>query len=290
VKKIQTVNKLRASIKAWREAGETVALVPTMGNLHQGHLSLVALAAQHADRVVVSIFVNPTQFGAGEDFARYPRTLEADARKLSRAHVDVLFAPTVDEMYPRGIEQATSVTVPGLSDDLCGKFRPGHFSGVTSVVGRLFNICMPDVAIFGQKDYQQLLVLQRMVEDLHFPVRLITGITEREPDGLAMSSRNNFLDAEQRATATVIYRSLEKLAEELRAGRRDYPALETAAAANIRAAGMEPDYVAVRDADSLAVPDSRAKRLVILAAARLAGVRLIDNVLLELSAGSGRVR
>jgi pantoate--beta-alanine ligase len=290
VKKIQTVNKLRASIKAWREAGETVALVPTMGNLHQGHLSLVALAAQHADRVVVSIFVNPTQFGAGEDFARYPRTLEADARKLSRAHVDVLFAPTVDAMYPRGIEQATSVTVPGLSDDLCGKFRPGHFSGVTSVVGRLFNICMPDVAIFGQKDYQQVLVLQRMVEDLHFSVRLITGFTEREPDGLAMSSRNNFLDAEQRATATVIYRSLEELADELRAGRRDYPALETAAAANIRAAGMEPDYVAVRDADSLAVPDSRAKRLVILAAARLAGVRLIDNVLLELPAGSGRVR
>jgi pantoate--beta-alanine ligase len=290
VKKIQTVNKLRASIKAWREAGQTVALVPTMGNLHQGHLSLVALAAQHADRVVVSIFVNPTQFGAGEDFARYPRTLEADARKLSRADVDVLFAPTVDAMYPRGIEQATIVTVPGLSDDLCGKFRPGHFSGVTSVVSRLFNICMPDVAIFGQKDYQQVLVLQRMVEDLHFPVRLIKGSTERELDGLAMSSRNNFLDAEQRATATVIYRSLETLAAELRTGRRDYSALEAAAAATIRAAGMEPDYVAVRNADSLASPDSDSKRLVVLAAARLAGVRLIDNVLVKLPVLSGRVR
>lgn len=288
MKKIQTVNKLRSSIKAWRAAGESVALVPTMGNLHQGHLSLVALAAQHADRVVVSIFVNPTQFGAGEDFARYPRTLEADARKLSRANVDALFAPTVDEMYPRGIEQATIVTVPGLSDDLCGKFRPGHFSGVTSVVSRLFNISMPDVAVFGQKDYQQVLVLQRMVEDLHFPVRLITGAIERESDGLAMSSRNNFLDAEQRSTATVIYRSLKKLANELRAGGRDYPALETAAADYIRAAGMEPDYVAVRDAASLAVPDSQAKRLVILAAARLAGVRLIDNVLVKLPAGSGR--
>jgi len=284
VKKIQTVQKMRATIAAWREAGDTVALVPTMGNLHKGHLSLVALAARHADRVVVSIFVNPTQFGAGEDFDRYPRTLEIDARKLSRVHVDALFAPTVDEIYPRGVDQATIVAVPGLSDDLCGQSRPGHFSGVTSVVSRLFNICVPDVAVFGQKDYQQLMVLQRMVEDLHFPVRLIQGSTEREPDGLAMSSRNNFLDAGQRATATVIYRSLEKLAQELRAGRRDYAVLETEAAATIRAAGMEPDYVAVRNAGTLANPDAKAKRLAILAAARLAGVRLIDNVLLELSA------
>ena len=242
------------------------------------------LRPQHADHVVVSIFVNPTQFGPGEDFDRYPRTLEIDARKLSRARVDVLFTPTVEEIYPRGIGQATIVTVPGLSDDLCGKSRPGHFSGVTSVVSRLFNICLPDVAVFGQKDYQQLMILQRMVDDLHLPVRLIKGLTEREPDGLAMSSRNNFLDAEQRATATVIYRSLEKLAADLRAGRRDYSALEATAAASIQAAGMEPDYVAVRNAESLAIPDARSKRLVILAAARLAGVRLIDNLLLDLPA------
>ena len=282
MKKIQTVNKMRSLIATWREAGDTVALVPTMGNLHKGHLSLVSLAAQHADHVVVSIFVNPTQFGPGEDFDRYPRTLEIDARKLSRVRVDALFTPTVDEIYPHGIGQATIVTVPGLSDDLCGQSRPGHFSGVTSVVSRLFNICLPDVAVFGQKDYQQLMVLQRMVEDLHLPIRLVKGLTEREPNGLAMSSRNNFLDAGQRATATVIYRSLEKLAEDLRAGRRDYSALEAAAAANIQAAGMEPDYVAVRNAESLAIPDSRSKRLVILAAARLAGVRLIDNLLLDL--------
>lgn len=269
-------------IAAWREAGDTVALVPTMGNLHKGHLSLVSLAAKHADHVVVSIFVNPTQFGPGEDFERYPRTLEIDSRKLSRARVDALFTPAVDEIYPRGIGQTTTVTVPGLSDDLCGKSRLGHFSGVTSVVSRLFNICLPDVAVFGQKDYQQLMVLQRMVEDLHLPIRLIKGLTEREPDGLAMSSRNNFLDAGQRATATVIYRTLEKLAADLRAGRRDYSVLEAAAAATIQAAGLEPDYVAVRNAESLAVPDSRSTRLVLLAAARLAGVRLIDNVLLDL--------
>jgi len=284
VKKIQTVKKLRSTLAAWREAGDTVALVPTMGNLHKGHLSLVSLAAEHADHVVVSIFVNPTQFGPGEDFERYPRTLEIDTRKLSRVRVDALFTPTIDEIYPRGIDQATIVTVPGLSDDLCGKFRPGHFSGVTSVVSRLFNICLPDVAVFGQKDYQQLMVLQRMVEDLHLPIRLIRGSTEREADGLAMSSRNNFLDAGQRATATVIYRTLEKLAADLRAGQRDYSVLEAAAAANIQAAGLAPDYVAVRNAENLAIPDARSTRLVLLAAARLAGVRLIDNVLLDLPA------
>lgn len=284
MKKIQTVKKMRSTITAWREAGDKVALVPTMGNLHKGHLSLVSLAAEHADRVVVSIFVNPTQFGPGEDFDRYPRTLDVDARKLSRARVDAIFAPTVDAVYPRGIEQATVVTVPALSEQLCGESRPGHFSGVTSVVSRLFNICMPHVAVFGQKDYQQLMILRRMVEDLHFPVRLIQGPTEREPDGLAMSSRNNFLDAGQRAIATTIYQSLVKLAEDLRGGRRDYPELEAAAAANIRAAGMTPDYVAVRNADTLAIPDARSVRLVILAAARLAGVRLIDNLLLDLPA------
>ncbi len=283
MRKIQTVEKMRAAVAAWRAAGDTVALVPTMGNLHNGHLSLIKLAAQHAEHVVVSIFVNPTQFGPGEDFERYPRTLEIDASKLSRAQIDVLFVPAVDAIYPRGVEQATIVTVPGLSDELCGKFRPGHFAGVSSVVSRLFNICVPDVAVFGQKDYQQRVILQRMVEDLHLPVRLITGPTEREPDGLALSSRNGFLDAGQRATATVIYRSLEKVAADLRAGNRDYAALENSAVRAIRAAGLDPEYVAVRDAGNLEMPGSRPSRLVALAAARLAGVRLIDNVTVELA-------
>jgi pantoate--beta-alanine ligase len=283
VRKIQTVEKMRAAVAAWREAGDTVALVPTMGNLHQGHLSLIELAAKHAQHVVVSIFVNPTQFGPGEDFERYPRTLEIDARKLSRAQVDVLFVPAVNVIYPRGVEQSTTVTVPGLSDELCGQFRPGHFAGVSSVVSRLFNICVPDVAVFGQKDYQQRVILQRMVEDLHLPVRLITGPTEREPDGLAMSSRNGFLDAGQRATATAIYRVLEKVAAALRNGSCDYAALENSALKDIRAAGLDPEYVAVRDAGNLQMPSSRPSRLVVLAAARLAGVRLIDNVTVELA-------
>jgi len=284
VKKIQTVEKMRAAVSAWREAGDTIALVPTMGNLHKGHVSLVKLASQYAEHVVVSIFVNPTQFGPGEDFDRYPRTLEVDARKLSRERVEVLFVPTVEAVYPRGIADATVVTVPGLSEDLCGKFRPGHFAGVTSVVSRLFNICVPDVAVFGQKDYQQLVILQRMVEDLHLPVRLIRAPTEREPDGLAMSSRNGFLTTEQRTTATVIFRSLEKLAEALRAGQRDYAALEASAMRDIRAGGLDPEYVAVREAGGLALPGPRPQRLVALAAARLAGVRLIDNVLIDLKA------
>jgi pantoate--beta-alanine ligase len=284
VKKIQTVEKMRAQVSEWRKAGDTVALVPTMGNLHKGHMSLVALAAQYAERVVVSIFVNPTQFGPSEDFERYPRTLEVDARKLSRVRVDALFIPEVDAIYSQGVEQATLVTVPGLSDELCGKFRPGHFTGVTSVVSRLFNICAPDVAVFGQKDYQQLIILQRMVHDLHLPIRLIRGPTQREADGLAMSSRNGLLDPLKRMTAPVIYRSLETIVAEMRNGRRDYAALEAAAGKNIGAAGLETDYVAVRDADNLALPGPRSKRLVALAAARLGGVRLIDNITIDLPA------
>jgi len=282
VKKIHSVDELRNAIAGWREAGDTIALVPTMGNLHKGHMGLVSLAANYAEHVIVSIFVNPTQFGPNEDYTSYPRTLEVDARKLQRAGVDILFAPTVEEMYPRGIEKATEVFVPGLSDQLCGEFRPGHFLGVTSVVCRLLNICGPNVAAFGNKDYQQLVILRRMVEDLHIPVKLLAGETERDANGLALSSRNSKLDEAQQATAASLHQALADVAAALRAGGSALVDLEQAAVEQITAAGLQPEYVAIRRASDLGEPRKNSRRLVVLAAARLGGVRLIDNVLVQL--------
>ena len=194
--KITDISSLRKAIDNWRQAGESVALVPTMGNLHKGHMNLVSLAHEHAERVVVSIFVNPTQFRPGEDFAEYPRTLATDVRRLARSGVDILFVPSTEEMYPEGSEEMTRVSVKALSEIFCGSARPGHFDGVTSVVCRLFNIVAPDVAVFGQKDYQQLVILRRMASDLHIPVKIIAGQTQREKSGLAMSSRNRYLSKE----------------------------------------------------------------------------------------------
>jgi pantoate--beta-alanine ligase len=244
-------------------------------------MSLVELASQHAEHVIVSVFVNPTQFGPNEDFETYPRTLELDSRRLSRAGVDILFVPGVDDMYPFGIDAATRVEVPGLSDQLCGEFRPGHFAGVTSVVCRLLNICEPDVAVFGKKDYQQVVILQQMVRDLNMPVTLLAGETEREPSGLAKSSRNGFLDAAEQEQAAVIYAALSSAAESLSKGQVDIAGAEQAAWAEIAAAGLEPEYVSVRRADDLAIPDDADAQLVILTAARLGEVRLIDNVLFK---------
>ncbi len=263
----------------WREAGDTVALVPTMGNLHRGHMSLVDLAAQHAEHVVVSVFVNPTQFGPGEDYADYPRTAELDARRLSRAGVAIMFAPDVDEMYPNGTAGSTVVSVPELSDQLCGASRPGHFSGVTSVVCRLLNMCEPNIAVFGQKDYQQYVILQRMVADLHIPVRLLAGQTQRDKNGLARSSRNGRLSKEEKARAAVIHSALEAAADALRNGNTDYAALVKAAVTQIDAAGLEAEYVSIRASRDLSQPQPDTNNLVVLAAARLADVRLIDNVL-----------
>ncbi len=201
MQEISTTETLREQLAEWRHAGDHIALVPTMGNLHEGHLSLVRLAHRHAERVVVSIFVNPTQFGEGEDYEEYPRSLEADKRKLKRLNVDLLFAPDVETMYPLGIDNATSVTVPVLTDELCAAFRPGHFDGVTTVVSRLFSLVQPDVAVFGQKDYQQQYVIRHLVEDLSLPIEIISGPTQREEDGLAMSSRNQYLSEQERAIA-----------------------------------------------------------------------------------------
>jgi len=284
VQLIETVAEMRELVDAWRRAGEQVALVPTMGNLHAGHLSLVHLAAEHAEHVIVSVFVNPTQFGPDEDFAEYPRTFDMDQQRLSRAGVHALFAPTVDEMYPEGVHASVQVMVPDLSDVLEGEWRPGHFSGVASVVCRLFNICTPHVAVFGQKDYQQLVVLRRMAADLHTRVKIIAGATARADSGLALSSRNNYLSAEQKAQAAALYVSLSAAGDAIRDGQTDYAELEAEGLRQLEAAGLEPEYFSVRRAFDLSAPGARHTNLVVLAAARLGKVRLLDNILVTRNA------
>ena len=249
-----------------------------MGNLHDGHLGLVKLAREHAERVVVSIFVNPSQFEPGSDYAEYPRTLPLDKRRLNRAGADLLFAPEVETVYPSGIEGATRVIVPKLSDELCGAFRPGHFEGVTSVVARLFGLVMPDVAVFGEKDYQQQLLIRRMAGDLHWTVRIVTAPTARDDDGLACSSRNQYLTDEERKLAPALYRKLRQVAQALESGNRDYAELEARAMAALKKAGFVPEYVSIRRAENLDPPDRDTDELVVLAAARLGRARLIDNV------------
>ncbi len=282
MKTVRTIASLRENLHAWREFDETIALVPTMGNLHVGHLSLVEVARNLADRVVVSIFVNPTQFGPGEDFAAYPRTLDGDRRQLTRAKVDILFAPSVAEMYPLGEQGGTLVSVPDLSRILCGEFRPGHFDGVASVVTRLFNIVQPDTAVFGQKDYQQLVIIRRLQADLNLPVRVVAAPTARESDGLALSSRNQYLDSDGRARAPGMHRALVTCAALLRNGEREYAALEKRGKAELVGAGFIPDYFAIRNAADLSPPTPTSRNLVVLAAGRLGRARLIDNVLVDL--------
>ncbi|MEJ2692039.1 MAG: pantoate--beta-alanine ligase [Candidatus Thiodiazotropha sp.] len=273
-----SLDGLRASVAAWREGGERIAFVPTMGNLHAGHLKLMAEARRRADRLVVSIFVNPLQFGEGEDFDAYPRTLEEDSSKLIAAGVDLLFTPSVCAIYPSGPQGQTRVEVPGLSDILCGASRPNHFVGVATIVCKLFNMIQPDLAVFGEKDYQQLMVIRRMVADLAIPIEIVGIPTVREGDGLAMSSRNGYLSAEQRGRASLLYRTLQGTAESIRAGRRDYASLEAAAVTSLGEAGFRPDYYAIRRAEDLAPPGEPEESLMILAAAYLGTTRLIDNL------------
>ena len=253
-----------------------------MGNLHDGHLSLVSLARKHAERVVVSVFVNPTQFGDGEDFEDYPRSLERDKRRLKRLNTDLLFVPDVETMYPFGIDAATSVIVPLLTDELCGSFRPGHFDGVTSVVSRLFSLVQPDVAVFGQKDYQQQLVIRRLAEDLSLPIEIVCGPTQREEDGLAQSSRNQYLSEEERAIAPKLYEILSGVGNDLESGKRNYEELEKQAVSDLRKLGFEPDYVSIRRAENLGMPDRDNDELVVLGAAHMGKARLIDNVVVHI--------
>lgn len=238
---IDTVEELRRQVRAWRAGRERIAFVPTMGNLHAGHVRLVEEARSRADRVVVSIFVNPLQFGPGEDFERYPRTLDADRKRLIGAGAELLFVPGVAEVYPRPPGEQTRVEVPGLSEILCGASRPGHFVGVATVVCKLFNMVQPDLALFGEKDYQQLMIIRRMVEDLALPVAILGVATVREADGLAMSSRNGYLTVEQRKIAPALQRSLQSVVEELVRGRDDYGTVAAAAREQLRDAGMRPD-------------------------------------------------
>jgi pantoate--beta-alanine ligase len=268
---------LREALQAWRAGGARIGFVPTMGNLHDGHYALVRQARGLADRVVVSIFVNPTQFGAGEDFDRYPRTPEADAAGLEAAGADLLFLPDVATLYPLGLAQATRVHVPGLSDILCGASRPGHFDGVATVVLRLLHMVQPELAVFGEKDYQQLLLIRRLVADLALPVAIHSGATVREPDGLAMSSRNRYLDAEGRVRAAAIHATLAWMAAAWRQGRAREE-IENEAVARLRAAGLSPDYCVLRRAADLEVPAPGERPLRALAAVRVGSTRLIDNV------------
>jgi len=280
-REVSTPAEVRAWTAARREAGERIAFVPTMGNLHEGHLSLVRLAREYAERVVVSIFVNPTQFGAGEDYADYPRTLDDDRRLLADVGTDLLFTPSSETVYPFGEAAATRLHVPGLSDDLCGRFRPGHFDGVATVVCRLFCMVGPEVAVFGQKDYQQFLIIRRMTRDLSMPIGIVLGPTVRESDGLACSSRNRYLNEAERGTAALLHTVLEDVREALLSGERDFAALEGHALARLEKGGFVPDYVGIRRARDLAVPAPESQELVVLAAARLGRTRLIDNLLVR---------
>ena len=279
---VKTLRELRAAIAQARAEGKQIGFVPTMGNLHAGHVSLVQIAAQRADFVVASIFVNPLQFGAGEDLDKYPRTLAADQEKLLAAGCHLLFHPDVAEIYPHGMGDQTRVSVPGVSEGLCGASRPGHFEGVATVVTKLFNMVQPDLAVFGEKDYQQLAVIRALVQDLNMPIQIISAPTQRAEDGLALSSRNGYLSDEQRATAPALYRGLQTIAEELRRGARDYARLIETTQAQQRTAGFIPDYLEIRNAVNLRPAQVDDHHLVILTAAQLGSTRLIDNLVVEL--------
>ncbi|MBP1475608.1 pantoate--beta-alanine ligase [Frateuria sp. MAH-13] len=275
---VQDAAGLRATIRGWRGQSQTVGFVPTMGNLHEGHHSLIKLARARADRVVASVFVNPTQFGPGEDFERYPRTLAQDQAGLAEIECDLLFAPDVATIYPFGAEQSVRVHVTGITDTLEGAHRPGHFDGVATVVCKLFNLVQPDVAVFGQKDFQQLKVIERMVRDLALPLKVVGASTLRADDGLALSSRNQYLSADERALAPQIHQTLLKMRELLEKGHAR-KVIEQVAASTLERAGFAPDYAVIRRAEDLSEPgDDERQGLVALIAARLGNTRLIDNL------------
>jgi len=275
---VTTIAAVREQVRGWRRAGLTVAFVPTMGNLHTGHVSLIEAARRRGDRFVASIFVNPMQFGPNEDYAHYPRTPADDARMLEEAGCNLMFMPDVAEIYPHGAERATRVEVPQLSRILEGEFRPGHFEGVSTIVATLFHIVEPHLAVFGEKDFQQLTVIRRMVAELCMPVEIVAAPTVRDPDGLAMSSRNQYLTAAERALAPRIYATLQAAAQRLSAGESDFTSIERAGVQALEAAGLRPDYFSVRQAADLSPAVPAARALVVLAAARMSKVRLIDNV------------
>ncbi|WOH35974.1 pantoate--beta-alanine ligase [Thalassotalea fonticola] len=278
---VSDITELRQQINEWRKQGLKIAFVPTMGNLHAGHISLVAEAHKHADRIVASIFVNPMQFGANEDIGNYPRTMEDDKQKLVNAKTDLLFTPTPEIIYPKGLDKQTYVEVPNVSDGYCGESRPGHFRGVSTIVCKLFNLVQPDIACFGLKDYQQVQVIQTMVEDLSLPIEIIPVATMREESGLAMSSRNNYLSTDEKNVAAHLHKALSWLAEQLLINK-DYNALTETAIKTINAAGMRADYIHICHARTLNPATIDDTEIVILAAAHCGKARLIDNIQVNL--------
>ena len=279
----ETIAQLQGALRDFRQKSLSVAFVPTMGNLHEGHLELVRRARTRCDIVVVSIFVNPLQFGPNEDLDAYPRTLAADKEKLFREGTHVLYAPGVEEIYPEGMAAHTQVTVPDLSETLCGSSRPGHFDGVTTIVSKLFNIVQPDVAVFGEKDFQQLSIIRKMVSDLCMPVEIVGVATARDEDGLAKSSRNGYLTRAQRDIAPVLHQTLLSCREAIACGFDNFLQLESHARMQLLQAGFEPDYFEIRDARTLRTVTEETEEIAILAAARLGKTRLIDNVRLALN-------
>lgn len=279
---VHTIQAVRDFVKNAKQQGKTVGFVPTMGNLHAGHIHLVHQAKSQCDVVLCSIFVNPTQFAANEDFGSYPRTLEADSLQLQTANCDLLFAPSAQEMYPNGHSQQTVVTVNGLSEQLCGEFRPTHFAGVATVVSKLFNIVQPDSAFFGEKDFQQLAVIRCLTSELAFPINIVGVPTQRAEDGLALSSRNGYLSAQERALAPALYQVLTQLRTAILNGQREYTMLCEASVLHLQKMGFDPDYVSVRRSDNLQLANDSDNDLVILVAAKLGKTRLIDNLAFSL--------
>lgn len=283
MKTVETIAQLRAEIDAARKAGKRIGFVPTMGNLHEGHMILVDRAFEECDFVVASVFVNPLQFNDIDDLGRYPRTLAADQEHLKDRDCDLLFFPSVDEMYPHGQDAQTTVHVPVVSEGLCGDSRPGHFDGVSTVVSKLFHMVGPDAAFFGEKDYQQLAVIRKMVNDLNMPIDIVGVTTCREENGLAMSSRNNYLTAQEREQAGLIYQQLNAIAEQLKNGNQQYRALEETAKQILSDHGFQPDYLEIRNADTLQTVNPEDNNIVILLAALLGKARLIDNLHITLN-------
>lgn len=275
------IQQLRSNLQQARQAGKRIAFVPTMGNLHAGHLALLAKAREQADYVVASIFVNPLQFGPNEDLDSYPRTLQQDQEKLQQAGCQLLFTPNNELMYPQGMQEQTIVRVPGVSQGLCGGSRPGHFDGVATIVNKLFNLIQPDCAIFGEKDYQQLAVIRKMVADLNLPVSICSAAIVRDHDGLALSSRNGYLSQEQRQQAPQLYQCLQQCVSQIKAGRRDYEQLLEESNNLLEKAGFRPDYLELRQQD-LQPASQNSRQLVILAAAYLGSTRLLDNIIFDL--------
>lgn len=274
------IDEIREALSHKKRQGRTIGFVPTLGNLHKGHMALIKAAKAQADIVVASVFVNPMQFAANEDLDAYPRTLEADQQKLIQEGADYLFAPTAREMYPEGV--STQIIIPVLSNILCGASRPGHFTGVATICTKLFNIVQPDVSMFGEKDFQQLTIIRHMVEDLCIPVKIVGIQTGRAEDGLALSSRNTYLTAEERQSAPVLYQCLKETKEAIEGGERDFYQLEQRANTRLEQAGFKPDYYHVMNRETLEPPNSSDKQLIVLAAAQLGKSRLIDNLQIDL--------